>query len=130
MSQKKSLYIGGLSSTATPTIIKAAFIPFGEIRDVDVPMDFKTGQNKGFCFLTYVTASDCAEALYNMDGSELLDRTLNVKYSSEDKDYNPNSEAVWKGDKWIKEHGVGGDGAEEEERKIQALKEMNGPAIN
>ncbi|GMH72835.1 hypothetical protein TL16_g06017 [Triparma laevis f. inornata] len=127
MSNKKSLYIGGLAESATPDLIKAAFIPFGDIRDVDVPMDFKTGTNKGFCFLTYLSPGDAAEALYNMDGSELLNRTLNVKYSSENKDYNPNSEAVWKGEKWIKEHASNED--DDEERKVKALQAQNGAMV-
>mmetsp|Transcript_1823 Transcript_1823/g.4014 ORF Transcript_1823/g.4014 Transcript_1823/m.4014 type:complete len:131 (+) Transcript_1823:175-567(+) len=125
MSNKKSLYVGGLGPSVTADLVRAAFIPFGDLRDVDMPMDYKTNTSKGFCFVTYLSQEDCAEALYNMDGSELMNRTLNVKYSSENKDFNPNSEAVWKGESWIKEHGLGEDGDDDGQTNADkdALKE-------
>ena len=47
MSNKKSLYVGGLGPSVTSDLVRAAFIPFGDLRDVDMPMDYKTNTPKG-----------------------------------------------------------------------------------
>ncbi|GMH50150.1 hypothetical protein TrRE_jg12042 [Triparma retinervis] len=107
MSKKKSLYIGGLAEEVTKDVITAMCVPFGIVRDVDVPMDFKTGKTKGFAFVTFDSSEDAHEALYNLEESELYGRTLNVRWSTQDKDFNEKTEAIWKGEKWLKEHGTG-----------------------
>jgi hypothetical protein len=42
-----------------------------------------------------------------MNGAELLSRTLSLSWSAAEKDHKHN-EAVWKGERWLKEHGGGG----------------------
>lgn len=110
MSKKKSLYIGGLAEDVSKDVITAMCVPFGIVRDVDVPMDFKTGKIKGFAFVTFESSEDAHEALYNLEESELYGRTLNVRWSSQDKDFNDKTEAIWKGEKWLKEHGTAEEG--------------------
>ena len=110
MSKKKSLYIGGLAEDVSKDVITAMCVPFGIVRDVDVPMDFKTGKKKGFAFVTFESSEDAHEALYNLEESELYGRTLNVRWSSQDKDFNDKTEAIWKGEKWLKEHGTAEEG--------------------
>lgn len=36
---QRMLYVGGLEAQVTEQVLKAAFIPFGEIVDVQIPMD-------------------------------------------------------------------------------------------
>ena len=38
---RNMLYVGGLEDEVTNDILFAAFIPFGAIRSVDIPRDFK-----------------------------------------------------------------------------------------
>ena len=37
----------------TTAILHAAFIPFGPIKDVDIPLDHQTQKNRGFGFVTF-----------------------------------------------------------------------------
>lgn len=37
-----------------------------------------------------------------------MSRTLNVRWASQNKDFNDKTEAIWQGEKWLKEHGQGG----------------------
>jgi len=39
--KKKIVYVGGLDSNATEEILHAAFIPFGEVKSVQIPRDYK-----------------------------------------------------------------------------------------
>lgn len=39
---KLVLYIGGLDDTVNDKIIYSAFIPFGEVKSIDIPIDFAT----------------------------------------------------------------------------------------
>ncbi|RHY94247.1 hypothetical protein DYB35_001220 [Aphanomyces astaci] len=41
---KRCLWVGGLDKTVTEDILRAAFVPFGPLKDVQIPMDF-TGTN-------------------------------------------------------------------------------------
>lgn len=41
--RKRTLYVGGLQEKVDASVLKAAFIPFGEIKDVQLPMDNATG---------------------------------------------------------------------------------------
>lgn len=39
------LYVGGLEKDVTNDILFAAFVPFGPIRSVDIPRDFKESKS-------------------------------------------------------------------------------------
>lgn len=38
---KTTLYIGGLEETVTEEILHAAFLPFGDIKNVNIPIDIQ-----------------------------------------------------------------------------------------
>lgn len=40
---KTTLYVGGLEENVNEAILHSAFIPFGEIKDVNIPLDHATG---------------------------------------------------------------------------------------
>jgi hypothetical protein len=92
---------GGLDELVTEAVLHAAFLPFGEIKDVSVPVDHGTQKNRGFGFVTFqekcarsvqtrnpdflppLTAcsapvsplrEDCAAAMDNMHNAELYGR--------------------------------------------------------
>jgi hypothetical protein len=44
---------GGLDELVTDAVLHAAFLPFGEIKDVSVPVDHGTQKNRGFGFVTF-----------------------------------------------------------------------------
>ncbi|KAK8653461.1 hypothetical protein V6N13_127459 [Hibiscus sabdariffa] len=76
--QKNTLYVGGL---AEETILQAAFIPFGDIKDVKTPLDQATQKHRSFGFVTFLEKEDAAAAMDNLDGAELYGRVLTVNYA-------------------------------------------------
>ena len=40
---QRTLYVGGLDEKVDEEVLKSAFIPFGDIKDVQIPKDFATG---------------------------------------------------------------------------------------
>eukprot|EP00727_Mastigamoeba_balamuthi_P001981 m51a1_g11780 putative peptidyl-prolyl cis-trans isomerase e (138) ;mRNA; f:289141-289631 len=75
---KRTLYVGGLDDSVDETVLQAAFIPFGDIVDVQIPKDTKTQKARGFGFVTYELEEDAKAAIENMHRAELFGRTLNV----------------------------------------------------
>ena len=62
-------------------ILHAAFIPFGEIKDVKTPLDQATQKHRSFGFVTFLEKEDANAAMDNMDGAELYGRVLTVNYA-------------------------------------------------
>lgn len=46
--RKKTIYVGGFNEEVNETTLKMAFIPFGEIVGVSIPMDHETGKHRAF----------------------------------------------------------------------------------
>eukprot|EP00877_Chromochloris_zofingiensis_P002112 jgi/Chrzof1/11901/Cz06g14010.t1 len=78
---KTTLYVGGLEETVNESILHAAFIPFGDIKDVNIPLDHATGKHRGFGFVEYEDKEDAAAAIDNMHNAELYARVLKVNYA-------------------------------------------------
>ncbi|MCO5600892.1 hypothetical protein L7F22_055009 [Adiantum nelumboides] len=78
---KTTLYVGGLEENVTEPILHAAFIPFGDIKDVTTPLDQSTQKHRGFGFVTYLEKEDAAAAMDNMHNAELYGRVLTVNYA-------------------------------------------------
>ncbi|CAA7387893.1 unnamed protein product [Spirodela intermedia] len=79
--QKDTLYVGGLAEEVNESILHAAFIPFGEIKDVKTPLDQATQKHRSFGFVTFLEKEDATAAMDNMDGAELYGRVLTVNYA-------------------------------------------------
>ncbi len=60
--KKTTLYVGGLEENVNEAILHSAFIPFGDIKDVNIPMDNTTGKHRGFGFVEYENAEVSAES--------------------------------------------------------------------
>lgn len=50
---KTTLYVGGLEESVTEAELHTAFIPFGDIKDVSIPLDNTTGKHRGFGFVEF-----------------------------------------------------------------------------
>lgn len=68
---KNVVYVGGLEESVNEAIVHSAFIPFGEIKDVNIPLDNTTGKHRGFAFVEFEDKEDTADAIDNMHNSEL-----------------------------------------------------------
>lgn len=66
---KTALYVGGLESTVNESALHSAFIPFGEVKEVTLPMDHATGTHRGFGFVEFEAPEDAAAAMDNMHNS-------------------------------------------------------------
>lgn len=77
-------------------MLHAAFIPYGDLEDVHVPVDAATGGNKGFGFITFELAEDGAEAMDNLHNAELYGRQIRVQIARAVQEHAP-GHAVWSG---------------------------------
>lgn len=112
----RSLYVGGLDDSVTLDLLKSAFIPFGPLKDVQLPLD-KDGKHRGFAFVEFADSEDSDSAVSNMDGAELFGRTIRVNFSRGAA----SGKAVWaEAEKWWE--GLKGSAAEEEEEEEGAGK--------
>jgi peptidyl-prolyl isomerase E (cyclophilin E) len=41
------LYVGGIDDTVSEDVLHAAFIPFGELKSIQIPKDYKQSKYKG-----------------------------------------------------------------------------------
>jgi peptidyl-prolyl isomerase E (cyclophilin E) len=78
-------------------------------------MDYVKGTHRGFAFVEYEDADDAEEAIFNMDGAELLGRTIKVRLAQPNQ-VNKLSEAIWKSDEWYQRQVVGNDAEANAER--------------
>ena len=53
---KRVLYVGGLSDEVDEKVLNAAFIPFGDIVDITIPLDYSTQRHRGFAFVEFEAA--------------------------------------------------------------------------
>lgn len=103
MANKKIIYIGGISEEVDDKILHAAFIPFGEILDIQIPLDYETNKHRGFAFLEFELNEDAAAAIDNMNESELYGKTIRVNIAKPQKSQN-SSRALWNADEWLLEN--------------------------
>lgn len=54
--RKRTLYVGGLDENVDASVLTAAFIPFGDIKDIQIPKDNETGTH----FVTAVSKASRA----------------------------------------------------------------------
>lgn len=96
---KTVLYVGGLEESITEGILHSAFIPFGDIKDVSIPLDNTTGKHRGFGFVEFESKEDANAATDNMHCAELYGRVLRVNYAQPMKikggDKGWSHQAVW-----------------------------------
>mmetsp|Transcript_7663 Transcript_7663/g.34044 ORF Transcript_7663/g.34044 Transcript_7663/m.34044 type:complete len:136 (-) Transcript_7663:2559-2966(-) len=81
MSEQRNLYIGGLEEEVTEAVLKAAFLPFGDIVDVSIPVDAGSQKTRGFGFVQFESVEDAAAAVDNMNDSEVYGRRIRVNYA-------------------------------------------------
>ena len=47
------LFAGGLAEEVDEKILHAAFIPFGDLMDIQIPLDYETEKHRGFAFVEF-----------------------------------------------------------------------------
>eukprot|EP01066_Platyproteum_vivax_P017343 Platyproteum_vivax@DN734_c0_g1_i1.p1 len=106
-SLKRTVYVGGLEEQVTKEILRAAFIPFGEIKAVEIPMDSKSGKHRGFGFVEFEEEPDAATAIDNMHESEIYGRVISVSIAKAARmKPNKSSQPVWSEDQYFRDIGA------------------------
>ncbi|RKP08745.1 hypothetical protein THASP1DRAFT_15227, partial [Thamnocephalis sphaerospora] len=96
---------GGLDDQVTKDMLHAAFLPFGDINDVDIPSDPKRSEgHRGFGFVDFMDAADARAAIDNMHLSEMFGRTIKVNLSKPMRGREQMNKAIWNDEEWLREH--------------------------
>ncbi|CAK7267348.1 hypothetical protein SEPCBS57363_002544 [Sporothrix epigloea] len=124
---KATVYVGGLGPQVTIANLHDAFIPFGEINNVSLPMndtfpkrdrangtdedgipsDRGATSHRGFAYVEYEDADDAKEAIDNMDKSDFFGRTIKVTTAKEPKAASEglgSRTALWNQEAWIEQN--------------------------
>ena len=72
------LYVGNLSKTTTQAELNTLFTQAGEVTAVDVIMDRKRGESKGFAFVTMSAQSEADKAVSMFNSYSLDEHPLKV----------------------------------------------------
>ena len=78
------IYVGNLPFSSTEDELRDLFGRHGDVQSVNVITDRETGRARGFAFVEMGNAGDAANAIKDLDGSELGGRNLRVN-EAEDK---------------------------------------------
>ncbi|XP_018577389.1 peptidyl-prolyl cis-trans isomerase E [Anoplophora glabripennis] len=103
-STKRTIYVGGLAEEVDEKVLNAAFIPFGDIVDVQIPLDYESEKHRGFAFIEFESAEDAAAAIDNMNDSELFGRTIRVNLAKPQRIKEGSTRPVWSEDSWLQQH--------------------------
>ncbi|KAL1649663.1 hypothetical protein SLS61_006319 [Didymella pomorum] len=109
---KATVFVGGLDQAVTQQTLFHAFLPFGDIVEVnlpkpDLPNSHET--HRGFGYVEFETATDAADAIDNMDRSELYGSVIKVAPAKPQKDHTEglgSKTAVWEQEGWLAKHAV------------------------
>ncbi len=73
-----SIYVGNLSYQVNDEDITGVFKEYGNVKQVQVPMDRETGRPRGFWFVEMETEAEETAAIEALDGAEWMGRNLKV----------------------------------------------------
>lgn len=72
------LFIRNLPFATTENELSDYFSSFGKVSECHIPMDDKMENNKGFAFVTFVSAADAFAAKTNLDKTDFQGRLLHI----------------------------------------------------
>lgn len=76
------IFLGGLPYELTEGDVICVFSQYGEIVNINLVRDKKTGKSKGFCFLCYEDQRSTILAVDNFNGIKIKGRTIRVDHVS------------------------------------------------
>ncbi|NWV53369.1 PPIE isomerase, partial [Daphoenositta chrysoptera] len=92
---------GGLAEEVDEKVLHAAFIPFGDITDIQIPLDYETAL-QGFGVVLYLLVGFAVLPSPLQNESELFGRTIRVNLAKPMRIKEGSSRPVWSDDEWLK----------------------------
>jgi len=93
-----------LDESSSEELIRAAFIPFGDLVSVNVPVDSNTTKCRGFAFVEYEETDDALAALDNMHHSELLGKVITCTIAKPTNNSSSSqSKPVWEDESYVEQ---------------------------
>lgn len=104
---KRTVYVGGLDDQVTEEFLLHAFLPFGDIVQVQIPKDpTSTSGHRGFGFVEFEEARDAQAAMDNMNLSELFGRVIKCSMAKPIAIKDGSVRPIWAEDDWLKENAL------------------------
>ncbi|TVU46778.1 hypothetical protein EJB05_06338 [Eragrostis curvula] len=88
-----SLLVLNVSFRITPDDLFPLFDRYGDVVDIHIPRDRRTGDSRGFAFVRYKYQEEAEMAVYKLDGRVVDGRALTVQFAK----YGPNAERIERG---------------------------------
>jgi len=99
---KRTLYVGGLAEEIDINLLKSAFSPFGDIIDINLPIEYPSKKHRGFAFVEFQLPEDAADAIDNMDNGEILGKTIRVNIAKPTRFKENTNRPVWADDEYLR----------------------------
>ncbi|MEE6460157.1 hypothetical protein FKM82_000871 [Ascaphus truei] len=103
----KKVFVGGLSPDTSEEQIKEYFGGFGDIENIELPMDTKTNERRGFCFITY-TDEDPVKKLLESRFHQIGSGKCEIKVAQPKEVYRQQQQQQQKGGRGGASSGRGG----------------------
>ncbi|KAF8698633.1 hypothetical protein HU200_034879 [Digitaria exilis] len=88
-----SLLVLNLSFRTRADDLFPLFDRYGDVIDIYIPRDRRTGDSRGFAFVRYNYEDEAQEAVYGLDGRRVDGRVIMVQFAK----YGPNAEKIHRG---------------------------------
>ena len=76
--RSKSLLVRNLRYETETEEVRRVFEKFGDVRDVYLPQDYKSGRPRGFGFIEFYDERDADEAMHELDGADVDGNRIEV----------------------------------------------------
>jgi len=78
---RTNLFVSSLPPAYTDEMLSAMFSPFGKVHSTRIMRDWNTGISRGTGFVNFSVPEEAVEAIKQMDGKTIMNRTLVVKFA-------------------------------------------------
>ncbi len=94
------IHVGSIPFKLKEQELRELFEKYGTVKTVTLIKNKMTGQNKGFAFVNMPDPEQVRVAVFELDGSELMDRKIEVSVSKKkEEDKKPSKKQFFKGNR-------------------------------